>query len=147
MALAGERVRASDVVPDTLTTYTPVWSSSGTAIALGNGTITGTYFQTGCMVWFRAILTMGSTSTYGTGFYRFSLPVAPTADCLVPGYADDTSTAHRAPIVARITAASATGDNMRMACDDTVTGGVGQTTPFVWATGDVLILSGWYTTA
>lgn len=146
MPLAGERVRASDAIPDTLLTYTPVWSASGTAIALGNGTVTGSYLQVGCMVWVRIVLTMGSTSTYGTGFYRLSLPVAPAVDSMIPGYADDTSTAHRAPLVARITAASATGDNMRMACDASVTGGVGPTSPFTWATGDALYLSGWYCT-
>lgn len=147
MPLAGETIVASDAVPDATTSYTPVWSSSGTAVSLGNGTITGDYLQVGAMVWVRIVLTMGSTTTYGTGFYRLSLPATPTTDSLIPGYVDDTSVARRYRLVARITTASASGDNMRMACDDGTSGGVGQTTPITWATGDTLIVSGWYCTA
>jgi len=56
------------------TTYTPSWTSTGTQPALGNGTITGTYTRTGSQVTARIVLTMGSTTTFGTGTYRLSLP-------------------------------------------------------------------------
>lgn len=61
---------------DQWSTYVPVWASSGTAVSLGNGTITGSYQQTGKRVSGRITLTMGSTTTFGTGNYSVTLPVA-----------------------------------------------------------------------
>lgn len=60
-----------------MTSYTPTWGSSGTAPTLGNGTLTGFYTQVQKTVFFRLKLTTGSTSTYGTGNYTFTLPVSP----------------------------------------------------------------------
>ena len=56
------------------TSYTPVWSSSGTAPAIGNGTLAGRYKLVGktCHVVFGQ--TMGTTTTFGTGTYGWSLP-------------------------------------------------------------------------
>ena len=53
--------------------YTPTWGSTGTAPSLGNGTLTGSYQQFGKLVYFRAVLTLGSTSTIGTGQYHLTL--------------------------------------------------------------------------
>lgn len=58
--------------------YTPAWTSSGTAPALGNGTLTGRYIQVGKVVVVNIYLLFGSTTTPGTGVWFFSLPV--TAD-------------------------------------------------------------------
>jgi hypothetical protein len=58
------------------TQYTPAWTSSGTAPALGNGTSIGRYLRVGKMVTFNLELILGSTSTIGTGSYSLSLPVA-----------------------------------------------------------------------
>jgi hypothetical protein len=144
--LAGEIVRASDVIRDSWTAYTPVWSASGTAVSIGNGSITGRYMQVGSMVWVNIVLTMGSSTTYGTNFWRFSLPVTPELNELIPGFANDNSAGVRVPMTARIIASSASGENMRIACN-TASGGAGPTQPFTWATDDVLILSGFYKAA
>ena len=61
------------------TAYTPSWTSSGTLPALGNGTAVGYYNQIGKSVDFRFTLTFGSTSTFGTGNYYFSLPIQAAA--------------------------------------------------------------------
>lgn len=61
------------------TSYTPTWSSSGTAPAINNGTIVGGYMQAGKYVGFRALITVGSTTTFGTGVLSLTLPVAPRA--------------------------------------------------------------------
>lgn len=61
------------------TAYTPVWSSSGTAPAIGNGTITGAYTQIGKRVEVRIYVTFGSTTTFGSGNFYFSLPVTARA--------------------------------------------------------------------
>ena len=81
--LAGDWINADDqhetyeavkAVTDAWTSYTPTWLSSGTAPALGNGTISGAYRQSGKLGQLHILLTIGSTSTFGTGIYRFSLP-------------------------------------------------------------------------
>jgi len=60
--------------------YTPVWTSSGTAPAIGNGTIVGRYkVLAGKNIMFYARIIAGTTTTYGTGNYSLSLP--PTAAC------------------------------------------------------------------
>ena len=58
------------------TAYTPVWTASGTAPALGNGQLTGTYSRVGKNWSFRIFFQPGSTSTFGTGTYSITLPVA-----------------------------------------------------------------------
>lgn len=77
----GQYLRATDT--DTIgwaggyTAYTPTWTSNGTQPALLNGTLTGRYLQIGKMVQGSVTLTMGSTTTFGTGAYILSLPVTP----------------------------------------------------------------------
>lgn len=145
---AGKRLRASDLADLTAaaaawTTYSPAWTAAGTPVVLGTGTCTGTYRRVGQTVDVKVVLTMGSTTTFGTSFYRFSLPVAPKLDSIIPVYADDNSASVRWSGQARIIAATTTGDNMRMVV---TAGGAGitNTSPFTWAQSDVLILSGQY---
>lgn len=66
------------------TSYTPTWTSSGTQPALGNGTLTGAYWKAGTAVLWRFSLTCGSTTTYGTGNYFISMPVAAVAVSTMP---------------------------------------------------------------
>ncbi|MFI9344918.1 hypothetical protein ACIG0D_27185 [Streptomyces sp. NPDC052773] len=56
------------------TSYTPTWTSS-TAPSLGNGTLVGRYMKIGRTVFVVIHLTTGSTTTYGSGSYNWSLPV------------------------------------------------------------------------
>jgi len=56
--------------------YTPVWTAATTNPSLGNGSLTGTYKQRGKIVDVRINLTTGSTTTYGSGTYRITLPVS-----------------------------------------------------------------------
>lgn len=58
------------------TTYTPTWTAATTNPVLGNGTITGRYRKIGRTVHMQIDLTMGSTTTYGTGAWSLTLPVA-----------------------------------------------------------------------
>jgi len=61
------------------TAYTPAWTSSGTAPALGNGTATGHYMRSGKAITVAAEIVSGTTTTFGTGNYRISLPVTASA--------------------------------------------------------------------
>ena len=56
-------------------TYTPAWTSTGTAPAIGNGTLTGKYFRINKLVVAFIQWSAGSTTTFGTGNYRLSLPI------------------------------------------------------------------------
>lgn len=85
--LAGDVVTGDDwasvldeltAVSATWTSYTPTWSTSGTAPVLGNGTLQGRYARVGTWVQFEILFQAGSTSTFGTGTFRFTLPATPT---------------------------------------------------------------------
>jgi len=54
--------------------YTPTWTASTTNPAIGNGTITGFYTQIGKTVTAVIEVVAGSTTTFGSGRYSFSLP-------------------------------------------------------------------------
>jgi len=57
-------------------TYTPTWSSNGNEPSLGNGTISGKYSRSGNRVDVKISLKIGSETSFGTGDYSFSLPIA-----------------------------------------------------------------------
>lgn len=70
------------------TTYTPTWTSTGTAPAIGNGSLTGRYMKIGRTVIVEINMIAGATTTFGTGNYSFSLPVQSAATGLaIPGSA------------------------------------------------------------
>lgn len=64
--------------------YTPVWSSSGTSPNIGNGQIYGRFCVIGKKCTVIVALTSGSTTTYGSGNYRISLPLP--AKVPIPGF-------------------------------------------------------------
>jgi hypothetical protein len=57
------------------TSWSPSWTGSTTNPAIGNGTLTGTYLQVGKTVFFDIVMVAGTTTTYGSGEFQFSLPV------------------------------------------------------------------------
>lgn len=61
---------------DAWTSYTPTWTAATTNPVLNNGVMVGKYLKIGrkCIVDIR--LQMGSTTTYGSGVYSFSVPFA-----------------------------------------------------------------------
>jgi len=59
--------------------FTTSWTAATTNPAIGNGTIASSYSQIGKIVNFRIVLTAGSTTTFGTGFYGFTVPVTAAA--------------------------------------------------------------------
>ena len=61
-------------------TYTPVWTTSGTAPALGNGSLTGRFYRYDKFVFFSVAFVAGSTTTFGTGNFMFSTPTAVAAN-------------------------------------------------------------------
>lgn len=56
--------------------YTPTWTGATSNPSIGNGTIVGRYLRMGNLVISSGLLTMGSTTTYGSGEWRVGLPTA-----------------------------------------------------------------------
>jgi len=57
------------------TSYTPTWTGQITNPVINNGTIDAKYKQIGKTVYLRIDIAMGSTTTYGSGDWRLTLPV------------------------------------------------------------------------
>ncbi len=55
--------------------YTVSWTAATTNPAIGNGTLVGRYIVIGKLCTYVLGLVMGSTTTYGSGNWAFSLPV------------------------------------------------------------------------
>lgn len=67
---------AEDTTSGAWTPYTPVWTSTGaTSPVVGNGVLKGRYAKHGRTVVCHIEFDTGTTTTPGTGDYRFSLPV------------------------------------------------------------------------
>lgn len=77
--LMNEQIRdALKAISDPWTAYTPTWTASSVNPTLGNGTLVGSYVKAGRLVIGDIRLTIGSTTTVGTGSYSFGLPFAQT---------------------------------------------------------------------
>ena len=105
---------------------------------LGNGTLVGEYIRQGNKVTVWINLTMGSTTTYGTGSWEFTLPVtmgaagrfiAGAAQMLQSGVADFIGVTRGDNTTSRLRVITSAGDT------------VNSTKPFVWANTHVLVLT------
>jgi hypothetical protein len=54
--------------------FQPVWTAASVNPAIGNGSINGSFSRTGRRVSYTVILTIGTTTTLGTGNWLFSIP-------------------------------------------------------------------------
>ena len=114
--------------------YTPVWTGSGSNPAIGNGQLFGSYTRRGedCRV--RVTLSVGTTTTFGTGHYLFTLPYTP-AD-VVTGTCVFFDASASLPYNLTAWVSTAETNAVRLAVS-----GVGYataTSPFTLASGDVI---------
>ena len=127
----------ADIAPG-WTAYTPVWTSSGTAPAIGNGTLTGRYrsSQSLDLAIVEIFQIWGSTTTSGTGVYQWSCPIAPSADSIGGGCGD--AIAYDAGTIWRPGSAQFIGAGTALEIFVGVSGDghVGATVPQTWAVGD-----------
>ena len=120
--------------------YTPTWASSGTAPVIGNGVFVAQWLQIGKLVHFFGTVTFGSSSTFGSGTYTFTLPV--TASVLNPAggvFLFDSSASNYALATAFLTSSTA----FQITYGATYLGAlthVGASAPWTWATSDQI---GW----
>lgn len=73
---ASAAIALTKLASDASTSYVPVITASGTAFSIGNGTIIGRYIKVGRSVTVYGYFSFGSTTSYGTGTYDISIPVA-----------------------------------------------------------------------
>lgn len=121
----------------TWTSYTPTWTSFSGSPSIGNGTMVGRYIKIGRLVTFNFGLIVGSTTTFGTGTWTFTLPivsVTTTDQTGVAYYLDANGNHHTGNI--RLTAASSFS-----LTPHALSNYVQATVPFTWATADQLQVS------
>lgn len=130
-----------NIVDSPRSVYQPEWQSSGVAPTVGNGAIVGDWSRQGSVVHFSAQLTVGSTSTFGTGFYRITLPMAPPAGinqsvtCLIY---DSSANLYYVGV-------GVIGTGLAYVSMQTnAASGVAATSPITFATGDLIRVSGSY---
>ena len=126
--------------------YTPTWTSTGTAPSLGNGSLTGRF----CVldnktIAFQAHLVTGGTSTYGSGNYRLSTPpgfnAVTTYEQFVNGKAYDASA--NLAYMGQGNLGTA-GVSLMQFTNGGALQSANATQPFTWASGDHLRVHGIY---
>lgn len=117
--------------------YTVTWSTSGgTQPVLGNGVLNGEYTRMGGVVLVSITLVMGSTTTFGTGTFRFSIPFAPTSGANAMGVGQINNAAVLHPCSAIIQAST----RIVLGAEGKPNSGVGATT-FTWAASDTIFIT------
>ena len=127
--------RARELGTYEISAYTPTWTGSTTNPAIGNGTIVGRYMRHGKRVTATISITAGSTTTYGSGYWIFTLPF--TADTTV-------SPIGAAQVLDSSTGTIYSGHAIHVSSTTMVvythntTAAVGAAVPMTWATSDTL---------
>lgn len=138
---------ALKALTDAWTSYTPTWTAISSNPSIENGTITGGYAQLGHLVIYRFRIAMGSTTTYGSGGFVITLPVAaaaayPQNAYLFSGSAQDTSAGTAYPLSLQRLSTSTTA--YFGSPSGTLVSGL---VPFTFADGDTLSGAGVYEAA
>lgn len=115
--------------------YTPVWT--GGSPTIGNGALNGSYLYDGDVCKISIQLTIGSTTTLGSGAWSFSLPLTSLSRATAGSAVLFDTSASAAYSGASWVQAS--GTTVRVALGGS-TSLAGSATPFAWATGDTLYL-------
>lgn len=145
MAVTGDFVRSTHALTGRWIGWTPSWTASTSNPALGNGALTGRYRQVGKTVFFNLLLVAGSTTTFGTGFWQFSLPVEAVLGFAAACSLRDVSALTNYPAVADGRPDDQPTGLLRIG--ERTGNGVTNLAPFTWAANDTLKISGVYEAA
>jgi hypothetical protein len=118
-------------------TYNPAWTAATSAPAIGNGEIAGNYAREGNTVIFEFEVTMGTTTTFGTGAWSFALPIKNNSRVAL-GTAWMFDASGSATVVG---VALAERDATTLQVYPHATAIAQSSAPFTWATGDKLFVS------
>lgn len=129
--------------------YTPSWNGAVVNPALGNGTLTGRYSEIGKTVNFNIRLTMGSTTTYGSSFWTFTLPASSNTvnPVNLPYGTASINDLSSGNIYTAQAVMHNAGDVVLNLPGNPDTGPASATVPFTFATGDTILISGTYEAA
>lgn len=140
-------------LPGAWTPYTPTWTGNGgTQPAIGNGVFDAAYVQFGKTVMFRMSVVFGSTSTFGDGRFRFTLPV--TAKALgtnhglnITGYAENNAIAGYLISAGTYITSTTFSLNYHVGTTAGDIDTAGNTQPFTWGDTDYIKVHGFYEAA
>jgi hypothetical protein len=121
-------------------TYTPTWRiTGGTALSMGNGTLSGFYRHIGETVDVRIELLRGSTTNVGTTTYTWDLPVAAATFAQAVGVA----TIYQAsgPVTGYYIMMP---NSTTLALNSTAGNSRVSNSTFTWADGDRILIAGSY---
>jgi hypothetical protein len=118
------------------TPYTVTWGASGTAPVIGNGTLTGRVAVSEGIANCSITLTAGSTTTFGTGQWSFSLPYTTSQNAIGTVYMLDDGLKYYTGVCRALDAAS----SITCFYNDAASG-VQSNIPFTWGSADTLILT------
>ena len=127
--------------------YTPVWTASGTNPVIGNGTIEGWYKVIGKTCFVRGNIAMGSTTTFGTGEWYVSMPVtAVHADAILMTVTllDNGSDWYNATMAGGRAGFNNKAPMQYVNYTNGTADDVNPTQPFTWTNGDRFIWNGSY---
>lgn len=132
--------------------YTPSWTSaSNPQPSLGNGTLVGAYMQIGRLVVFALELVAGSTTTFGTGQWFFTLPLPPgyvgsygLTQNAVRGIAYDSSSGNVVLVAGDAPSANQYVNVYYGAAIPGALTVLAPAAPWTWATGDLVRINGHY---
>lgn len=116
--------------------YTPTWTAASVNPTLGDGTLVGLASKRGRVVTVQLRLIAGTTTTFGTGVWYFSLPFVPstTQQAVGAAHAVDSGTTNVVGVCETLTDGTA-----RMQVYFDAANAAGAAVPFTWASGDVLV--------
>jgi hypothetical protein len=120
----------------TVRTYVPAWTGSISSPVLGDGTLTGEYFIANGMCQVTVTLTVGSTTTFGSGPWFFTLPI--TCRSIATQYGS--ALALDAGTLYYVGTTDAAGTVLSATFDQTNTQAQSNV-PFTWASGDSLSMT------
>lgn len=133
-----------DTRESSMKSYTPSWTGATDNPAIGDGTLSGRYMKVGKMVHVWVRMLAGSTTTFGTGAWFFSLPFAPATFGTQVGSIRvlDSGTAFRTGVAQTLS----DGTARVQATIDSDTASIDSGRPMTWASGDELYISITYLT-
>jgi hypothetical protein len=126
----------------TIKTYTPIWTGSVTNPVINSGTLVGEYVVRGNMCLVNIRMVAGADTTFGSGNWAFSLPFTAyngSHDYFGVAHVRDTGVNNYARM-ADIIPAGTTITFFNQLDSATNVSTITATTPFTWASGDVLNL-------
>jgi hypothetical protein len=132
-------------IGDPWTSYTATWSSTGGSPAIGSGgSVAGAWMSAGKLVHFRITHTWGGAGlNVGTGIYQWLLPSTAFASRIWLGGVVSYDSSGSVVDVGHCFANTTTSVGGLIAAGTRISA----TSPYSWANGDTIILSGTYESA